>query len=152
MKVKTTHLLITIPLILVALSKGELIRNSLKESATIQQGQMDFSSQIRQSKEETKQAQKLSEIALQRLKSNCIKTVDFETKKQTYYQIGAEVLDAYSKKPVREGAFICSAVGDTAIIRKGAISEIARVSLKDQPEYDSLFTKGIKNGKKSRAK
>lgn len=150
MIIKMSHLIFVVPVALIAMSRGEDVRNSVKQSSVISQGQLSASAQSRLLREEAKNARKFSRVALERLKSNCIRTVDATTKKDDYYQPGAMVLDNNLKRPIREGAFICNTLGDTAVIVGGSVADIARVSLEDKDEYDKLFKKGASNGKSSK--
>lgn len=149
MKLKMTHLLFGVPVVLITMLKGEDVRNSVQQSSLISQEQMTTSSQSRILREEAKNARKFSKVAIERLKSNCIQTVDATTRKDDYYQPGAIVLDNNLKRPIRDGAFVCNSLGDTAVIQNGSIVDIARVSLVDKNEYDSLFKRGATNNGKS---
>jgi hypothetical protein len=153
MKLRMTQLVIVFPLVLTALSKGELVRDSVQTGETIRQEQNDFSKRIRHNREEAKKATKLSKVAIDRIKGNCIRTVDAATKQEGYYQPGAMVFDSKLKRKIRDGAFVCNSLGDTAVIEGGSISDIARVSLADKPQYDLLFKKGASaNGKTSKSR
>lgn len=153
MIIKMTQVLIVLPLIAIAVSKGEVVRDSVQQGAVIQQEQSNFSARLRHNRQETKQALKLSKVALDRLKTNCIKTVDVDTKQESYFQPGERVLDTKLKRSIREGAVICNSLGDTAVVQDGVIADIARVSLEDKDQYDRLFRKGtVLNGKSNRKK
>jgi hypothetical protein len=146
MKIKTTHCVIFLPLILIFLSKGEAVRSTVEQGEVIQKSELTASAASRQLREEAKNARRFSKVAIERLKANCIRTVDVETEKEAYYFEGALVLDNQLKRPLRPGAFVCNSLGETAVIAvDGSISEIARVALKDKPEYDKLF-KSIEGG------
>lgn len=149
-----SHLIVGGSLLAIFISKGEVLRATVQEGSTISANQSTASSESRQLREQAKNAQKLSKVALERLESNCIQTVDAETKKDSYYQEGEIVLDNQLHRPLRPGAFICNSLGETAVIADdGSISSIARVALKEKVEYDRLFSqiKGVsKNGGSSK--
>ena len=139
MKIKTSHIIIG--LIAVGLvSQGENVRGSLAKGDSIRQQQSEFNDRIRRNRTEAKQAQKLSKVALDRYRSNCILVVDDETGKENYFKPETTVLDSQLARPLRPGAFVCNKLGDTAIVSQaGTISDIARVAVPDQAEFKQLL-------------
>lgn len=149
MKVKIfSHLIIGGSLFAIFISKGELLRATVEEGSTISANQSVASSESRQLREQAKNARRFSKVALERLKSNCVQTVDAQTKKDGYYIEGAMVLDSQIQRPLRPGIFICNSLGETAVIAEdGSISSVARIALNERSEYDKLFNqiKGASN-------
>jgi hypothetical protein len=139
MKIKTTHI-IWGSIALIALSQGENVRQSLAKGNQIRQEQASFSDRIRQNRTEARIAEKLSKVALDRYRSNCILVVDEATGKEDYFQPGTTVLDTQLAHTLRPGAFICNRLGDTAIVSQaGTITDIARVATPDLPEFKKLL-------------
>ena len=137
--IKTTHL-IWGAIALIALSQGENLRSSLAKGNQIKQEQTEFSDRIRENRTEARQAEKLSKVALDRYRNNCILVVDDKTGKESYFQPGTSVLDTQLSKPLRPSAFICNRLGDTAIVSQaGTVTDIARVSTPDLPEFKKLM-------------
>ncbi len=137
--IKTTHL-IWGAIALIALSQGENLRSSLAKGNQIKQEQTEFSDRIRENRTEARQAEKLSKVALDRYRNNCILVVDDKTGKESYFQPGTSVLDAQLARTLRHGAFICNRLGDTAIVSQaGTVTDIARVSTPDLPEFKKLM-------------
>jgi hypothetical protein len=150
MRIKATHLFIFFPAALIILSQGDKMKATVDQGSVITQNESTTSSESRLMREEAKNAQRYSKVALERLKSNCIQTVDKATKQPSYYTPGLVVVDMRLKRPIREGAFVCNAVGETAVIdASGATSKIVRVNLKDKAEYDKLFSQ-LREGKNGR--
>lgn len=139
MKVKASHI-IWGSIALVALSQGENIRQSLAKGNQVRRNQTEFSDRIRENRTEARQAEKLSKVALDRYKNNCILVVDSSTGKEGYFQPGTTVLDTQLAQPLRPGAFICNRLGDTAVVSQaGTIADIARVSTPDLPGFKKLL-------------
>ena len=143
MRVKIfSHLVVGGSLLFIFVSKGEVLRATVQEGSTISANQSVASSESRTLREQAKNARKFSKVALERLRSNCIKTVDAQTGIESYYQEGEMVVDPKLKRPIRAGAFICNSLGETAVVADdGSISQIVRVALREKPEYDELFNK-----------
>ena len=117
------------------LMNGENIRASVDKGNATKSRQEQHADRIRLNTKEARQAVDLSKVALERAKS-CIRIVDAATKKDSYLTEGQLVQDLVLKRPVRPGATVCSASGDTGITdQKGAIADLARVVQKDMPEY-----------------
>ncbi|HEY9610611.1 hypothetical protein [Allocoleopsis sp.] len=144
-----SHLIIGGSLLAIFISKGEVLRATVQEGSTISTNQTTASSESRQLREQAKNARRFSKVALERLKSNCIQTVDAKTRKDGYYIEGEMVLDNQLKRPLRPGVFICNSLGETATIAEdGSISSIVRVALNEKQEYDKLFSQ-IKGASKN---
>ena len=141
MKLRTTHL-IWLSVALVGLSQGENVRQSVAKGNQIRQQQSEFSDRIRTNREEAKQAQKLSKVAIDRYRNNCILVTDLSTKKETYFSEGQDVIDRQLNRRIRTGATVCNRLGDTAIVDStGAIADIARVSTDDLPTVQKILEK-----------
>lgn len=139
MKIKTTHI-IWGSIALIALSQGENVRQSLAKGNQVRQEQAEFSDRIRQNRTEARQAEKMSKVALDRYRNNCILSVDVETGKPSYFRPGEEVVEPKLRRSLRSGAFICNVLGDTAVVSEaGTITDIARVSTPDLPQFKKLL-------------
>lgn len=139
MKIKSSYCIFGV-FVLVALSQGENVRSSLSKGSTIRQEQADFSDRIRQNRTEARQAEKLSKVALDRYKNNCILAVDVKTGKPSYFHPGEEVVEPKLMRSLRSGVFICNTLGDTAVVSEaGTITDIARVSTPDLPQFKKLL-------------
>ncbi len=139
MKIKTSHIIWGFVAIL-ALSQGENVRQSLAKGNQVRQEQADFSSRIRQNSTEARQAEKLSKVALDRYRNNCILVVDRDSGEQSYFQPGELVVEPKLNRTIRAGAFICNKLGDTAIVSEaGTITDIARISTPDLPAFEKLL-------------
>lgn len=135
MKLTTTNLLIAGGVILL-LSNGENVRGSIEKSNTIRQEQSSFHDNIAAARREARKAGKLSKVAIDRAKNNCIKLVIDKEDKPTYFKEGQPVLDKTLNTPLRPGALICNDLGDTAVVSDdGRIADIARVSTEDEREF-----------------
>jgi hypothetical protein len=138
-KIKTTHI-IWGSVALIALANGENVRQGLAKGNQAREQQASFSDRIRNNRTEARQAEKLSKVALDRYKNNCIFVVDGETGKESYFQPGTSVLDTQLAHPLRPNAFICNRLGDTAVVSQaGTIADIARVATPDLPEFKKLM-------------
>lgn len=139
MKLKTSHL-IWGSIALLALSQGENVRSSIDKSNQVRREQAEFSDRLRANRTEARQAEKLSKVALDRYRNNCILVVDGETKKESYFQPGSDVVDRQLGRNLREGVPICNRLGDTAIVSTaGTITDVARVSVPDLPKLKQLM-------------
>lgn len=140
MKIGTESLMIG-ALILIGLSNGENVRSSLQKGGDIKQAQSEFSDRIRRNKTEARNAQKLSQIALERYQNNCILVVDSSSGKESYFQPGSTVLDTQLGRTLRSGASICNRLGDTAIVSEaGTIVDVARITIAHQAEFKQLLS------------
>lgn len=139
MEIKTSHLIIG-AVAVIALLNGENVRSSLQKGNDIRQEQSQFLDRIRQNRTEARQAEKLSKIALERYRNNCIFVVDEQTGKESYFQPGQSVVDTQLGRPLRSGVPICNKLGDTAIVSEaGTITDIARVSVPDGLTFKKLL-------------
>jgi hypothetical protein len=139
MKLKTSHI-IWGSAILIALANGENVRHSLASGNQSRREQSDFSDRIRENRTEARQAARLSKVALDRYRSNCILVVDSATGKENYFQPGTTVLDTQLAQPLRPGVYVCNKLGDTArVTQAGTIADIARVAIPDLAEFRKLL-------------
>jgi hypothetical protein len=139
MKIKTSYI-IWGSIALVALSQGENVRSSLAKGNRIRQEQTVFNDRIRENRTEARQAEKLSKVALDRYKNNCILVVDEPTGKEAYFTEGTYVVDSQIKRSLRAGAFICNKLGDTAVVSQaGTITDIARIATPDLQAFRKLL-------------
>ncbi len=141
MKITTTRIIFGAA-ILIALSQGENVRSSLDKSNALRQEQSQFQDRIRQNRTESRQAEKLSKIALDRYRNNCILVVDQETGKESYFQPGTQVVDVQLGRSLRSGVPICNKLGDTGIVSEaGTITDVARIAIPDVPAFKELLSK-----------
>lgn len=141
MKITTTRMILGAAL-LIAISQGENVRSSMEKNSSIRQEQSDFQDRVRQNRTESRQAETLSKIALDRYRNNCILVVDQETGKESYFQPGTQVVDTKLGRSLRSGVPICNKLGDTGIVSDaGTITDIARVSVPDVPAFNQLLSK-----------
>lgn len=139
MKIKASHCILGV-FALIALSQGENVRQSLAKGNQVRQEQAEFSSRIRTNRTLSRQAQKLSSVALDRYKANCILVVDEVTGKENYFQESASVVDNQLSRPLRSGVPICNRLGDTAVVSAaGTVTDIARVATGDLPQFKKLL-------------
>lgn len=139
MKLKTSHL-IWGSIALIALSQGENVRQSLAKGNQIRQEQSEFSDRIRLNRTESRQAEKLSKVALDRYRNNCILVVDKETRQPIYLTPGEAVVEPKLNRSLRPGAFICNKLGDTAVVTEaGTITDVARIATPDIPQFKKLL-------------
>lgn len=139
MKIKTTHI-IWGSIALLALSQGENVRQSLAKGNQTRQEQASFSDRIRTNRTEARQAEKLSKVAIDRYKNNCILVVDSVSQQQSYFAPGEAVVEPKLNRSLRPGAFICNKLGDTAVVSEaGTITDIARVATPDLPAFKKLL-------------
>jgi hypothetical protein len=121
------------------LMNGENIRKSIDKGNAQKAAQSAHSDRVKLNKQEAREAQDLSKVALDRAKS-CIRIVDAETRLDGYLTEGQKVIDTALKRPVRPKATVCSGLGDTGIVDgEGAIADLARVTEADMPEYKKLL-------------
>lgn len=139
MKIKASHI-IWGSIAILALSQGENVRQSLAKGSQIRQEQSSFSDRIRLNRTEARQAEKLSKVALDRYKANCILVSDAKTGIPSYFQPGEPVIEPKLNRTIRSGAFVCNELGDTAVITEvGTITDIARISTPDLPAFKKLL-------------
>ena len=139
MKLKTSHI-IWGSIAILTLSQGENVRQSLAKGNQVRQEQAEFSDRIRLNRTEARQAEKLSKVALDRYRNNCILVVDRDSHQQSYFQPGEPVVEPKLNRNIRAGAFICNKLGDTAVVNEaGSITDIARVATPDIPQFKKLL-------------
>lgn len=139
MTIKTSHLIL-LGALGVGLANGENVRSSIDKGNEIKQEQRSFNDRIRANRDASRHAEKLSKVALDRYRANCIWVVDTKSQKEAYFQDGATVVDQNAlNRPLRSGATICNRLGDTAIVQDGRITDIARVTTDDIPEFENLL-------------
>lgn len=139
MKIKTSHI-IWGSIAILTLSQGENVRQSLAKGNQVRQEQAEFSDRIRLNRTEARQAEKLSKVALDRYRNNCILVVDRDSRQQSYFQPGEPVVEPKLNRNIRTGAFICNKLGDTAVVNEaGTITDIARVATLDIPQFKKLL-------------
>ncbi|HEY9676069.1 MAG TPA: hypothetical protein V6D11_31790 [Waterburya sp.] len=139
MKIKTSHI-IWGSIAILTLSQGENVRQSLAKGNQVRQEQAEFSDRIRLNRTEARQAEKLSKVALDRYRNNCILVVDRDSRQQSYFQPGEPVVEPKLNRSIRTGAFICNKLGDTAVVNEaGTIADIARVATPDIPQFKKLL-------------
>lgn len=131
MKITTTHLFLG-AIVLLIVSQGENIRRNVQVSAREEAKKRDISETVRESKIEEKEAEKLSTIAVNRYKNNCVFVVDAEKDVDSYFYPGQVVTASKLKRALRPGLVVCNRLGDTAVVSsQGSIDKIARVIDKD---------------------
>jgi hypothetical protein len=139
MRIKTSHTIIGLGL-LALLSQGENVRSSLEKSNQVRAEQTAFNDRIRVNRTEAREAQKLSQVALDRYKSNCILVVDEQTKQESYFQPNSLVTDSRLNRSLRPGVSVCNKIGDTAVVSEaGTVTDIARVVVPDLPQLKKLL-------------
>jgi hypothetical protein len=139
MEFKTSHIIIGLGA-LVLLSQGENVRSFVEKNNQVRSQQAEFSDRIRQNRIEAREAEQLSKIALSRYRNNCILVIDQSTKKESYFQPNALVVDSKLNRTLRPGATICNRAGDTAVVSEaGTITDIARVTTPDLPQFKKLL-------------
>ncbi|MBD1942515.1 hypothetical protein H6F50_09125 [Coleofasciculus sp. FACHB-712] len=140
MKLKTSHILLA-SAALILLSNGERVRGSLEKSESIRQEQSSFNDYIRQNRTKARMAEKLSKVALDRYRNNCILVRTAKTTREDYFSEGTRVMNPRLSQTLRPGAFICNSLGDTAIVSdNGTITDIARITMTDQEEFKQLLS------------
>ena len=138
MTFKTSHLII-LGIIGVALLNGENVRSTIDKGNQIRQERSEFSDRIRKNRDDARNAEKLSKVALDRYRANCIRVVDTQTQREGYFQEGGTITDDTLRRPLRDGAAVCNSMGDTAVVQDGRIADIARVSTDDIPEMQRIL-------------
>ncbi|MBD2016173.1 hypothetical protein H6F96_19640 [Microcoleus sp. FACHB-53] len=139
MKLKTSHL-IWGGIALIALSQGENVRQSLAKGNQVRQDQAEFSDRIRLNRTEARQAAKLSKVAIDRYRNNCILVVDAQTRQPIYFTPGEAVVEPKLNRALRPGAFVCNTLGDTGVVNaEGNLTDVARVATPEIPQFKKLL-------------
>lgn len=140
-KITTTRFILGAAL-LIAISQGENVRSSMEKSSSIRQEQSNFQDRVRQNRTESRQAETLSKIALDRYRNNCILVVDETTGKESYFQPGTQVVDLQLGRTLRSGVPVCNKLGDTGIVSEaGTLTDVARVAIPDVAAFNQLLSK-----------
>lgn len=138
MKITTGKLFAGFGLVII-LMNGENIKASINKGNAVKAAQSSHQDRLKQNKQDAREAIDLSKVALDRAKS-CLRVVDSEKKVDAYLTEGQVVIDSLLKRPVRPKATVCSGLGDTGIIDStGAITDLARVTDTDMPEYKKIL-------------
>lgn len=144
MKLKTSYV-IWGAAVLIGLAQGENVRSSLAKGSKLRQQQTEFSDRIRTNRTEAREAEKLSKVALDRYRANCILVVDKDSSQDSYFQEGELVVEPRLNRSIRPGASVCNKLGDTAVVDgSGRITDIARVATPDLAQFKKLLEQ--KNG------
>lgn len=133
MQLKTSHILWGV-VALVVLGNGDRIAGNLNESAIQQTEKSAASSQRKQLKQQAREAQKNSAIALDRAKAGCIQIYDQATGKEHYFGNGSTVVDPNTGYQLQEG-IVCNSLGLTGIVKNGVIVDLVMVSPEDKVTY-----------------
>ncbi|NEQ64524.1 MAG: hypothetical protein F6K21_03280 [Symploca sp. SIO2D2] len=139
MQFKTSHVFLAL-VIFGIVSQGENVRDFTNSQSQERQGRNEFHQRIRDNRNQARELEKLSKVALDRYKQNCVFVIDLTTKQETYLQPGQQVIDTKLNRELRPGQPICNRLGDTAIVSQaGTIVDIARVNVADLPEFRQLL-------------
>jgi hypothetical protein len=138
MNLKTSHLAV-VGLLGLLILNGENMRAFSTKNADTATRKDAHKSRVKLEKERSKNTKDLSQVALERYRANCIMVVDGSSKKETYFQPGAAVIDTALNRTVRDGAAICNRLGDTAIVTNGATENIASITAEDWQAFAALL-------------
>ncbi|MEO0348826.1 MAG: hypothetical protein AAF282_02110 [Cyanobacteria bacterium P01_A01_bin.15] len=133
MQFKTSHILWAI-IGLAVLGNGDRIAGTVHESAEQQVEKSTASSQRKQLKQQAREAQKNSAIALDRAKAGCIPIHDQATGKEHYFGNGSTVVDPSTGYQLQEG-LVCNRLGLTGVVDDGVIVDLVMISPEDKIEY-----------------
>ena len=140
MKIRTSHVF-AIGVLGLVLSQGENIRAHLERSQVRGQEKQEHRDKLRRNRDELNQAAELSKLALKRAET-CILVLDTATKQESYFVDLMPVIDAQAlNRPIRDEVAICNSLGDTAIVKSGMATDIARVSTPDKAKFTEILTK-----------
>jgi hypothetical protein len=140
MKLKTSYLLYGLG-VLILVSQGNRVGEAVSKSERVRNERMEFSDLIRENKSAARQAEKLSEIALDRYRNNCVLVVDLESGEEALFEPGESVVSpGQQNRALRSGLFICNRLGDTAVVSEnGTITDIARIATADISQFKQLL-------------
>ncbi len=139
MKITTSRILLSC-LGIIILSNGENVRGSLEQGNQRRLQQSNFSARVKENRTLARNAEKLSKVALDRYRNNCILVRDGRSTKEDYFKEGILVMNTKATSTMRPGAFVCNRLGDTAVVGiDGKMEDIARVTTADQEEFKSLL-------------
>lgn len=133
MEIKTSHILWAV-VGLVVLGNGDRIAGTLTDGAAHQAERSQASATRKTLRQQAREAQKNSAIALDRVKAGCIQIYDTETGKEGYFGNGAVVNDPNTGHQLREG-IVCNSLGLTGVIQNGVITDLVMISPEDKAEY-----------------
>ena len=133
MQLKTSHVIWGI-VALVVLGNGDRIAGSLDEAVVQQRGKSAASAERKHLKQQAREAQKNSAIALDRAKAGCIQIWDTTAGVQDFFNEGEQVLDPITEQPIQQG-FVCNQLGVTGVLKDGVIADLVMVSPADKIEY-----------------
>lgn len=85
-----------------------------------------------------------SDVALARIAGACIPVLDYETKEIRRFVDGGNVIASTDAKngltqSFEDGVCVANSLGDTAIVRNGVMTDLARVGPEDLTDYTTLF-------------
>lgn len=138
MQIKTSHVIWSV-VALVVLGNGDRIAQSLQESAVQQHEQSTAGAERKLLRQQAREAQKRSAIALDRVKAGCIPIFDKETGKPDYFNAGEIVLDPETGQSIQAG-LVCNSLGLTGEVVEGRIQDLVMVSPAHKMEYLGYFT------------
>lgn len=133
MQLKTSHLIWALVALVVA-GNGDRIANSLEQSAAQQADRAEAGSERRLLRQQAREAQKNSAIALARAKAGCIRIHDQATGKEHYFGNGSTVTDPNTGYALQEG-IVCNSLGLTGVLVNGQITDLVMVSAADKVTY-----------------
>ena len=133
MQIKTSYVIWGMVL-LVVLGNGDRIAGSLETSAEQQSLRTVSSAERKQLKQQAREAQKNSAIALDRAKAGCIQIFDTATGKENYFGNGSTVTDPNTGYQLQEG-IVCNSLGLTGVVVDGQITDLVMVSPEDKITY-----------------
>lgn len=140
MKIKTSYILYG-AIALIIISQGDRVGEAVDRNDRIRSEQANFADLVRTNRASIRQAEKLSQIALDRYRNNCALVVDATNGEEALFQPGEPVIDPRQQnRTLRSGLLICNRLGDTAVIsQNGTITDIARVATPDLQEFKQLL-------------
>lgn len=108
MKLKTSHLILG-SLAVIAISQGDRVGQAVNKNNRIRNERAEFADLVRENRAELRQAEKLSGLALERYRNNCVLVVDATTGKEALFQPGEPVVHPNQQsRTLRPGLFICN--------------------------------------------
>ena len=133
MQIKTSYVIWGV-VALVVLGNGDRIAGNLNESAVQQAEKSAASTQRKQLKQQAREAQKNSAIALSRAKAGCIQIYDKASGKEHYFGNGSTVVDPNTGYQLQEG-IVCNQLGLTGVVVDGRITDLVMIAPEDKIEY-----------------
>ena len=126
---------------LAVLSQGSNIANSAGQASLERQDRSAFSDSLRAQRTLTRNAQRESTLALERLESGCLPGVSTVSGQGQYLFEGDSFVTLNGQEKINGQALVCTELGSTAVSNDGVLSEIYNVAPADIQEYKSLFEK-----------